>query len=617
MINKKLLIFIVLLPHIVIANNMSSSFNEGKNTQQAISPLEVMKSFDPSSEFKGFDSSPKETQHYTGITGSDPNISSLGMQALNESELGETLIKSITNNPKDKISWDSDVARNAEYIKDNADHVTGENKCYEQILSKSSFTAHYCERDNNVEGICKRNAVIKWVPTGERTTKTIPTVIRSRHITYLTHIEKEGNIYKAHFKFNAPVAGVVMRFRINYRWGSNYRAYPNLYVELFNKKTNINIVRYEKEDKYPHHNVSEQNIILYNGQEITATLILDSTGLDNIIDGLMGTRSYHNYLDVELDMLQEIDNVKPITEWRYSCPFEKNAIKKGEVCSKPKETRTYNIAGQSFNVTNDCWEYTEKWIINEASDNECKQYENKPNCTVGELECISSLGDLCKRHRVKYQCETSIKTKGKVCGEKFFCSDGTCSELENNQNAEFGHAVSQLATLAQAGKDVGLDPQGLRAFSGRAMFCRKTGFGFSNCCKDSGWGHQIGLAHCNSEETALGRAKERNLVIYTGTYCDKKVLGKCIRKKSSYCVFDSKLARIVQYQGRSGQLGIGFGSAESPNCRGLQVQELQKIDFKIMDYSDFFEELNNGKNIPSKSDMLNYINKSIHGYYQE
>ncbi|XJF46948.1 conjugal transfer protein TraN (plasmid) [Escherichia coli] len=40
------------------------------------------------------------------------------------------------------------------------------------------------------------------------------------------------------------------------------------------------------------------------------------------------------------------------------------------------------------------------------------------------------------------------------------------------------------------------------------------------------------------------------------------MLGVCLQKKRSYCQFDSKLAQIVQQQGRNGQLRISFGSAK-------------------------------------------------------
>jgi hypothetical protein len=47
-----------------------------------------------------------------------------------------------------------------------------------------------------------------------------------------------------------------------------------------------------------------------------------------------------------------------------------------------------------------------------------------------------------------------------------------------------------------------------------------------------------------------------------------QVLGACIQKSQVYCVFDGKLARIIQEQGRRDQLGVKFGSGDSPNCRG-------------------------------------------------
>ena len=84
-----------------------------------------------------------------------------------------------------------------------------------------------------------------------------------------------------------------------------------------------------------------------------------------------------------------------------------------------------------------------------------------------------------------------------------------------------------------------------------------------------------------------------------------------MQRKAGYCVFDNKLARIIQYQGRSGQLGIGFGGASSPDCRGITVDELQKIDFNAMDYSDFYEELNERTNLPDREQLMEHMKNSI------
>lgn len=71
-----------------------------------------------------------------------------------------------------------------------------------------------------------------------------------------------------------------------------------------------------------------------------------------------------------------------------------------------------------------------------------------------------------------------------------------------------------------------------------------------------------------------------------------------------YCQFDSKLARIVQEQGRRDQLGVGFGSGSSPNCRGITVDELQRLDFGVMNFSDFYSDLSAGSDIPADQSLL-------------
>ena len=67
----------------------------------------------------------------------------------------------------------------------------------------------------------------------------------------------------------------------------------------------------------------------------------------------------------------------------------------------------------------------------------------------------------------------------------------------------------------------------------------------------------------------------------------------CIRWKRSWCVFGSKLGRILQEATR-GQLGIGWGS-----CRGFTVAEMERIDFEAVDLSEFTQNLIDGSREPS------------------
>lgn len=85
----------------------------------------------------------------------------------------------------------------------------------------------------------------------------------------------------------------------------------------------------------------------------------------------------------------------------------------------------------------------------------------------------------------------------------------------------------------------------------------------------------------------------------------------CLEKKRSYCQFDSKLAQIVQQQGRNGQLRISFGSAKHPDCRGITVDELQKIQFNRLDFTNFYEDLMNNQKIPDSGVLTQKVKEQI------
>jgi conjugal transfer mating pair stabilization protein TraN len=260
----------------------------------------------------------------------------------------------------------------------------------------------------------------------------------------------------------------------------------------------------------------------------------------------------------------------------------------------------------------DCWAYKDSYLTQSQSEGSCSQYINDPACTVANRQCAYELDGFCLHENLTYSCEHKTTGSGVMCGGTFFCKDGSCAQAEAGKNNAFQKAVSELAAVAAAGKDVAeLNGADVRAFTGKAQFCKKFAAGFSNCCKDSGWGQDIGLASCSSEEKALGEARQRKLTIDIGEFCSKKVLGVCVEKKRSYCVFDSKLAQIVQQQGRQWQLGVGFGGASSPDCRGITVEQLQAINFDNLDFSNFYEDLQNGSTVPEDNALLQRVQQQI------
>jgi conjugal transfer mating pair stabilization protein TraN len=306
--------------------------------------------------------------------------------------------------------------------------------------------------------------------------------------------------------------------------------------------------------------------------------------------------------------------------WPGACALsqEVGAQLISSTCSVGGGERQIVVDGVAHSVYSDCWQYTDTYRTQEADEGTCASYAANSACTLATQQCAYSLDGICLHQNVTYSCEKKITGSGMVCGGEFFCTDGTCAQAVNGQSDSFQKAVSQLAAVAAAGQDVAeLNDVSVSAFTGRGQSCRKAAVGFNNCCKASGWGSDVGLANCSSDEKALGKAKERLLTVDVGEYCSKKVLGVCLEKKRSYCVFDSKLAQIVQQQGRQWQLGIGFGSSESPNCSGINVAQLQALNFAIMDFKNFYADLENGSAIPDGDALAGRIKEQVAAQMQQ
>jgi hypothetical protein len=153
-------------------------------------------------------------------------------------------------------------------------------------------------------------------------------------------------------------------------------------------------------------------------------------------------------------------------------------------------------------------------------------------------------------------------------------------------------------------------------FNGKDMRCRSDDVAFGltggGCCnKDKVF---MGLIQCKEDEIILSKKRENGECHYIGTYCSQKLdlkVGKiCIQHKKTYCCFNSKLARIINEQGRP-QLDKDWGSPKEPNCRGFTPDEFQKLDFSKMDLSEFYKDLSQNISKNVLKNMTHYIKQSI------
>lgn len=168
-----------------------------------------------------------------------------------------------------------------------------------------------------------------------------------------------------------------------------------------------------------------------------------------------------------------------------------------------------------------------------------------------------------------------------------FCINGDCIFDGYEPNEDMAESIAQFKILTALQK---IQDKSLSIFKGGTQKCRTNFSGHLSCCgRGNGWGTSIG-ARCNASEKQLAYARNQKLCHKVGTYCAKKILGKCIQKKQSFCCFDSKVSRIFQEQARK-QLGIGWGKAKSPKCRGLTIEELTSLDWEKFDLSELFKEV--------------------------
>lgn len=107
---------------------------------------------------------------------------------------------------------------------------------------------------------------------------------------------------------------------------------------------------------------------------------------------------------------------------------------------------------------------------------------------------------------------------------------------------------------------------------------------------------------CEEKEFELGAKKATKVCHFVGSYCADKTPFGCIEKRESYCCFNSPLGRIIQEQARP-QLGMPFGAPESPDCSGLRVDDIGKLDWSKIDISEWIGIMNLTGHYPTIGDI--------------
>ena len=181
---------------------------------------------------------------------------------------------------------------------------------------------------------------------------------------------------------------------------------------------------------------------------------------------------------------------------------------------------------------------------------------------------------------------------GGACGSVRYCVGADCETVRPQASDGFVDAAARLNLVMELGSDE-FDRAALQFFKGQRKACKIRLGGLADCCTNSGL--LVGLGNCSSAERELARERHDGNTRYLGEFCTRRILGICVTRERAWCVFGSKLGRIMQEQGRA-QLAIGWGS-----CRGLTVAEIEGVDFNALDLGEFTADLLDGGKEPSVS----------------
>jgi conjugal transfer mating pair stabilization protein TraN len=237
-------------------------------------------------------------------------------------------------------------------------------------------------------------------------------------------------------------------------------------------------------------------------------------------------------------------------------------------------------------VRRQCWKERLSYLYQIPEDGDCDFLKQK-NCEQIGQQCKQDSPFGCIQWELTFKCFDSIFRKYTTS----MLQDEEVT-VEYTPNQSFSEVAAKLAVFDEAKKDMEksghIDVTKLEIFKGKKMQCSKSvadNLMYDCCFRYAGLAKQMKLAKCTADEIGLAEMQENGLCYYVGSYEEKVLDLWKSRDEHVFCCFSSKLARLVQEEGRD-QLHLGWGTAEEPNCRGFTTDQLAKLNFAKMDLSE-------------------------------
>lgn len=278
---------------------------------------------------------------------------------------------------------------------------------------------------------------------------------------------------------------------------------------------------------------------------------------------------------------------------------------KNKKCIVANQTREVNGA----QITKNCWQYQYELDCAKESKYNCNNID-LTNCTLVEEKCAERITrggiEFCVENEQHFACEKqtqyeeekvqlrknnqTLDSKDLLCN--VMCLDGNCGEIKKAKyelNQEIASATAMLNALKDAKQSISGNTL-INIFKGQTAFCDRKLTNYTNCCKISGWGTKLGIVQCSPESKNLAKKRKEKKCIEVGAYCASKFLGLCVIKRTAFCCYDSIVGKLLNQEAKQ-QLHKNNGTSEHPQCDGLSLEEIHKVDFNKTNFTEFYDQI--------------------------
>jgi hypothetical protein len=298
--------------------------------------------------------------------------------------------------------------------------------------------------------------------------------------------------------------------------------------------------------------------------------------------------------------------------WDQTCPqsSQANCQSSGTSCTAGAASRIINGVA----VTEPCWSQTTHFTCETAGPrtSDC----NPPaGCAHSADTCLDdpppASGCVSVEHSYSCSSTTTETTTASSCAAQL-CMGSQCFQVSgSNDSGSLAKAYTALAIGHAAGQSYADPASSLQIMPGTHQACHKALTGFSNCCKDAGWGNSLGLAQCSEAEKTLMQMQQAGECHSVGDYCSNRSLfGICLQRTMSYCCYQGSLARIINEAGRP-QVGKVWGDPKHPDCSGFTVAQFQTLDLSHVDFSQFYNQALGGLAAPNSASAASNIQATL------